>query len=271
VLISNAGVRAAAIIVVFLEIAFAGKVFAGTDLVKALTSDPSPRVRAQAALGLESKGKDPKAVSALIAALGDSSRLVRGSAAKALGTIGAPEAFAPLCRAALDPNAFVAKWAKKSAIRVASSAPVVTFNVRGLKAKRGWRPDTLTKAYQEGVLEELLSRDRFDVASSMDFRDDVEKGEPGPQVMLVLEGEVVGTTGNRKKAEARVTFRAVAVPGVVIWKGKAKAKGKGGEPPPPDPYADEYTIVEEPPDAREMAVTAAGKAVAASFAKALSR
>lgn len=243
--------------------------YADDGLIKVLTRDSSPRVRAQAALGLASKGDAPGVVEALIGALRDRNRLVRGSVAKALGTIGDPKAFAPLCKATRDKDSFVAKWARKSAIRVASQAPVITFNVRGLRSRRGWEPDQMTKAFQEGVLEELMSRDRFDVASSMDFREDDVPEEEKPDVVVVLEGEVIRTTGTKKNATANVTFKAVATPGVVIWEGKATGTGKGGEPPPPDPYADEYTIVEEPPDAREVAVVTAGRNVAASFAEAV--
>jgi len=254
-----------------LVLAASGTAHADSSLLAALKGDRSPRVRAQAALALASKGDEPGVLEALIKALKDRKSIVRGSVAKALGTVGSARAFAPLCQAAADLDPFVAKWARKSALRVVTTATATTFNVRGLVARRGWQPDTITKAFQEGVLEELMSRDRFDVASYMDFRDDVEEGGSKPGVDLVLEGDVVKLTGGRKDATAHVTFKVVAMPGVVIWKGKARGKGKGGEPPPPDPYADEYTIVEEPPDAREVAVASAGRTVAASFAGAVSR
>jgi len=247
-------------------VAFCTYGYADEALIRVLATDDSPRVRAQAALGLATKGAAPGVIKALIKALEDENRIVRGSAAKSLGALRSTRAFPALCRAAFDNQAFVSKWAKKSAKLVLSSASLIEFNVRGLVSRKGSQRDQLTKAYQEGVLEELLGREGFDVASYMDFREDADEEQSKRKVTLVFEGRVTKVSGDRRKATAEVDLKAVAVPGLVLWKGRGSGKGEGGEPPPPDPYDDVYSTVEGPEDAKAMAVNAAGRSAAAAFA-----
>ncbi len=77
---------------------------------RALSHDPSLRVRAQAAAVL-GKLHDERAVSALVGALADDSELVRALAAQALSDLGGPEVTEALARASRDPSDLVRKRA----------------------------------------------------------------------------------------------------------------------------------------------------------------
>jgi hypothetical protein len=103
--------------VVLLLAGMAGPVMADRidDLLHALTSDPSYKVRVQAALVL-GKLADKRAVPALLTALKDENETVRGVAATSLGRIGEAEAdaVAALRAAASDPSAFVRAQAQAS-------------------------------------------------------------------------------------------------------------------------------------------------------------
>lgn len=77
---------------------------------RALSHDPSVRVRAQAAAVL-AKLHDERAVSALVGALSDDSELVRALAAEALADFGGPAVTAALERASLDPSELVRRRA----------------------------------------------------------------------------------------------------------------------------------------------------------------
>jgi len=83
--------------------------------IQALQSDPSPKVRAQAALLLRQKAA-PESVPALVARLEtDPATVVRAASAAALGRIGDPAAREPLARAAnADPDGEVRATASEA-------------------------------------------------------------------------------------------------------------------------------------------------------------
>jgi hypothetical protein len=83
------------------------------DLARLLMSDPSYKVRVQAALVL-GKLHDKRAVPALQQALGDENESVRGVAATSLGQIGDKSASQALMGASRDPSEFVRNQAKKA-------------------------------------------------------------------------------------------------------------------------------------------------------------
>jgi len=76
------------------------------DLCRSLTTDPSWRVRLQAAVVL-GKLKDARAVPSLLRALGDENETVRGLSAQVLGELGDASAKSSLERSKRDPSAFV--------------------------------------------------------------------------------------------------------------------------------------------------------------------
>ena len=205
-------------------------------------------------------------VSGLAAALKDGSPLVRGAAAQALGRLRASTALAALSAASRDGDRFAAKWATRALKDVTASAPAITFGVRGLVCRAGDKHDMLTKLFQEAVVEDLLARGRFDVGAAMDFGDDPAKARG---VHIELRGEITALEGSSATAAASATIQAVSPDGTVIWEGTVSAKGVAGPPPPRGEDEDEYTIRPEPPDARKVAVTQAGKAAAAALAEGL--
>ncbi len=273
-------------VVVFWLVATTGaSARADPRLVRVLASDPSPKVRAQAALGLLSAPATPEGNAALVQALDDPAAIVRGSAARALGAIGSEESFDSLCRAARDPDRFVSKWARWAAAQVAARSRSIVFTVRDLRVEPGrlgrnggWGPrpsllaEDMTRNLQDGVLQVLVGTGRFDVDAGMDFRDEddgaVQTPVGRPAVRLALRGRLVSVSGDERRAEVEVRMEAVGPSGLVLWEGSARGVGTretGGA----QEYEDEYTIPEEPVDARVKAAEAAGRAAAEALARAL--
>jgi hypothetical protein len=238
----------------------------------ALATERAPKVRTQAVLALRDDADEPRVRDALIDALTDDSPLVRAAAANVLGTLAGPHGFESLCVAATDADPLVARWAGWAVRRTLAMAPRVKVRVKGLRSPGRDKSDELAKTYQDGVLKALLADTRFDVASSMDFDDEVPEGDrvaffglslPGvkvPVVTVSLVGRVV-TDGDRRAAVASASLRAEVPGGFAAFEVAAEARGVEGPPPPPDPFADEFSIPKERDDARVVAAEAAGRAV----------
>ena len=92
------------------------------DLCRSLTTDPSWRVRLQAAVVL-GKLKDARAVPSLLRALGDENETVRGLSAQVLGELGDPSAKSALERAKRDPSTFVRDKAEAALASLSKPAP----------------------------------------------------------------------------------------------------------------------------------------------------
>lgn len=92
------------------------------DLCRSLTTDPSWRVRLQAAVVL-GKLKDARAVPSLLRALGDENETVRGLSAQVLGELGDSSAKAALQRSKRDPSAFVRDKAEAALARLSTPEP----------------------------------------------------------------------------------------------------------------------------------------------------
>ncbi len=260
--------------------------WADSRLVQVLATDPSPKVRAQAALRLATQPPTPEVQTALIAALDDPASIVRGSAARALGEIGGDEAYAPLCRTARDADGFVAKWSRWAAVRVASRARTIAITVQGLQVEpsRLGSPgdrrvrllaEDMTRNLQDGVLAALVETGRFDVDAGMDFTDEVEGAQrlpgpaQGPGVRVAIRGRLARLSGDERSAEVEVRAEAQGPSGVLLWEGVVRATGAQATQGGQDEYVDEFTIPKDPVDARVRAAEAAGRAVAQELARAL--
>jgi hypothetical protein len=89
------------------------------SLCHTLTSDPSWRVRLQAAVVL-GKLRDPRSVPSLLKALSDENETVRGLSAQVLGEIGEPSVVMALDRARRsDPSQFVRNRAQEALAKIA--------------------------------------------------------------------------------------------------------------------------------------------------------
>jgi hypothetical protein len=134
------------------------------DLSRALTTDPSWRVRLQAAVVL-GKLHDRRAAPALERALRDPNETVRGLAAQVLGDLGSEENVAALERARLDGSPFVRERATQSLARLhpqaapsPSSPPdksSLHVEVGGVGAKGHNVSPELTRRLREFILREL--------------------------------------------------------------------------------------------------------------------
>ncbi len=133
------------------------------DLSRALSSDPSWRVRLQAVVVLGKLG-DAHAQPALLHALGDSNETVRGLAAQVLGDLGDATAVVALERACRDPNPFVREKATAALGRLHPSsvaeAPIggaLHVEVGGIGSKARNTPPELI-AYLRNLMERELMR-----------------------------------------------------------------------------------------------------------------
>jgi hypothetical protein len=106
--------------------AFADKV---DDLSSTLTSDPSYKVRVQAALVLGKLG-NKRGVPALIKALKDEHATVRGVACASLGKLGDQSAVEPLKQAAQDKDSFVRQSAEKALAVLSNVTPPGTTRAK---------------------------------------------------------------------------------------------------------------------------------------------
>ncbi len=245
------------------------------DLLAALASDPSPRVRAQAALALEARAAAPEVEVALLGALHDGDAIVRAAAAKALRETASPQAFHDLCWAAVDPDPLVAKWAGLAVRRVIARAGAVRLDVRDLVSRTGYDNDLSTKTFQEVVLERLVRDRRYDVGAEMDFRDD---GGPGRRPVVALRVSGVAwldamefdpeRPADPPTAEVRVTIRVLAPSGFVVLAVEATGRGRT-RAPIPDPDADEYSLPAATVDGRLTALRRAAEAAADELAERL--
>jgi HEAT repeats len=90
------------------------------ELTQALLTDPSFKVKVQAALVL-GKLNDKRAVPALVTALRDSNDTVRGMAALSLGKLGDPRAVGPLREHENDGSEFVRSNVTKALVMISAS------------------------------------------------------------------------------------------------------------------------------------------------------
>ncbi len=259
-----------------LGVSFSGAAASGLDeLLAALASDPSPRVRAQAALALGSRAAVPEVEDALLGALHDGDGIVRAAAAKALSETASPQAFHDLCWAAVDPDPLVAKWAGLAVRRVIARSGAVRLDVRDLVSRTGYDNDLSTKTFQEVVLERLVRDPRYDVGTDMDFRDD-----GGPRRRPVVALRVSGVAwldamefdperpADPPAAKVRVTIRVLAPSGFVVLAVEATGRGRT-RTPAPDPEADEYSLPAMNVDGRLVALRRAAEAAADELAERL--
>jgi hypothetical protein len=131
------------------------------DLSEALLSDPSYKVRVQAALVLGKLG-DKRAVPALQKALKDSNPSVRGVACSSLGRIGDPAAIPALKDATKDEEYFVRQAAEKALSQLSATTQVSPgkakfyLNIGGVanKAKSGG-PDA-SRMVRDVLVRELV-------------------------------------------------------------------------------------------------------------------
>ena len=214
-------------------------------LVAVLTSDPSPRVRAQAALALRPRAEE--AAPALQSALRDDSPVVRAAAARVLADAAPESAWPFLLDAARDSDALVCKWARSAACRLLGRAEHVQFDVRRMSARVGVSRDWSDKVFQEEILTALLATNRFDVTRTLDFGDeapaaadeivvrDWRKGPvfapPDPPsskapipAALLGKAEVVERSSEGVRVRAELSLESVG--GVTLWSGDATAWGR---------------------------------------------
>jgi hypothetical protein len=134
------------------------------DLDRTLTSDPSWRVRLQAAVVL-GKLRDPRSVPSLLRALSDENETVRGLAAQVLGQIGEPSSSIALDRARRsDPSAFVRSRANEALEKLqpaqaqghhgSGGSHALHVEVGGVGAKAHASPE-LTQRLREYIIREL--------------------------------------------------------------------------------------------------------------------
>jgi hypothetical protein len=135
------------------------------DLCRTLTSDPSWRVRLQAAVVL-GKLRDPRSVPSLLRALHDDNETVRGLSAQVLGEIGAPSVVMELDRARRsDSSAFVRNRAAEALAKIApdsqghaaagGSNRALHVEVGGIGMKGGRGSPELTARLREYIIREL--------------------------------------------------------------------------------------------------------------------
>jgi hypothetical protein len=133
------------------------------ELCRSLTTDPSWRVRLQAAVVL-GKLKDARAVPSLLRALGDENETVRGLSAQVLGELGDESAKGSLERAKRDPSTFVRDKATAALARLstppapahaASSPGALHVEIGGIGVKAQHVSPQMAIRLKEFIIREL--------------------------------------------------------------------------------------------------------------------
>jgi len=130
------------------------------ELNQALLTDPSYKVKVQAALVLGKLG-DKRAVPALLEALRDDNETVRGMAALSLGKLGDTRAEAPLRKLENDASPFVRSNATKALASLGSSSPQPVAPSTGarhfvtVKINSAGAPPDAPKLLYEAIMAEL--------------------------------------------------------------------------------------------------------------------
>lgn len=156
------------------SVVFAGLVFAlglmarpGIRELTGRLSASSPRVRAQAALilgGMRAKS----AVFFLVDCLKDSSPVVRGTCARALGMIGDDRGLAAVARLGNSSDKFVRRWSQWAARHMLHSDTelrVATPEPKGGSAQ-------MHSGVLDGISRVILDIDAWEFSQEMDFSDD---------------------------------------------------------------------------------------------------
>lgn len=131
------------------------------DLARTLASDPSYKVRVQAALVLGKLG-DKRAVPALVKALKDSNATVRAVSCGALGKLGDSSAINPLKEAAKDGESMVRQAAEKALQQLDQAPPPTTtkaakfyINIGGVANKAKLGGPEASKLVRDVLIREL--------------------------------------------------------------------------------------------------------------------
>jgi hypothetical protein len=171
----------------------------GDSIEKAISllRSPSFKIRAQTAIVLGKHKKHAHRVSgALIRALKDVHRTVRGAAASSLGRLGAVEALAALSEARGDEDQRVSEIASKAIDRVIKSFVKsrgrfsdnqYNFTIAGLSG--GVEGGHLVGQFKDGVMRQLLEHQNVDVGGSAAFAG--EDTRTKPPVRLDLSGRIL--------------------------------------------------------------------------------
>lgn len=223
-------------------------------LLEALASDPSPRVRVQAALALRPRAAD--VADALRAALKDESPLVRAAAARALTDAAPAEAFADLVQASGDDDPLVSRPARLAACRLLGRTGRVQVDVRRMVARVAAPEDWAAKVLHSEVMDVLLGAGNYEVTKRLDFSDEAEPepdmvitdwrrgpvfvqappAEPdGPVLSVSLRGEARVIERSSEGVRVRVALSLTAPSGIELWSGEATAWGRAGAAQEDDP------------------------------------
>ncbi|MBM4386565.1 MAG: HEAT repeat domain-containing protein [Deltaproteobacteria bacterium] len=178
---------------------------------KVLLEDPSPKVRAQAALTL-GRIKEDGSADFLLKALKDEDPIVKGSAVKALGMLGAGGAFHDVCELAAEKDKFVSKWAAESARILVRYLKKLHFDINSLTADVDLMPDFAAKKYQESLLYEILKFPEYSIGKYYDFvEENASNNGKVNEVVLKMSGAVVELALDDQEATGKcgVTMSAV--------------------------------------------------------------
>jgi hypothetical protein len=188
------------------------------DLARTLTSDPSYKVRVQAALVLGKLG-DRRAVPALVKALKDSHPTVRTVVCGALGKLGDPRAVEPLKAAARDGEAMVRHAAEQALAHLQQAPPPPAgkvkyyINLGGVanKARRGGAE--ASKIVRDTLIRELARTPNVTTSGSFDAATLKRRRMTG----YYLDGSIVRlsttTTGNQSEISCDLKMFIATYPG----------------------------------------------------------
>lgn len=228
------------LLAILLVIFQAGSIAAGgkvDDLVKALHSDPSYKVRTQAALLLGKLG-DKSAIAALIKALGDDSKTVRAMSAQSLGKLGGDAAGSALRALSIrEEDSFVRAQITRALSLIGPAKPPAETDKDKKVSVRIGPFSGGTKTADAALLELIRTRLRqsLEKLPLLVFAEGIEAKPHGKneQAAFLVDGSVVrleesgSGPGIETKCEVKVMVARWPSRSIILWTSAGAAVSGG--------------------------------------------
>jgi len=237
-------------------------------LLRALFTDRSAKVRAQAALSLADFTNDESVLDALIQTMSDKSPVVRGTVARVLGLSRAKRAFGVLCQASFDKDKFVAKWASEGLLEVLKGGHnlkvSVDVQVGNIRNATSVEREDIRRMMMDGLLSVLTKESNIDIETRLiDFEGNGGFSGARDDIMLSVVAQLEDARKEDGVGVATVKVRVTSVHGCKVWEGtgEGRAVAKKAEE---DEFRDEYSMPTPEIDPRiEASETGARQAILA--------
>jgi hypothetical protein len=242
-------------------------------LLKALLTDRSAKVRAQAAFSLAEFTDDKRVLDALIQTMSDKSPIVRGTIARVLGLSRAKEAFGTLCQAFFDKDRFVSKWASEGLLDVLKGQRefrvVVGAEIAYIRDATAMEQEEMRRAMMDGLLSVLTKDSKINIQTKLiDFSEGAGSRTSEPDIVLYVSALLEDAKKENGEAIVRVRVRIASNQNCKVWEGVAEGRAVA-RATDEDEFRDEYSMQRVEVDPRIEAGESAARQAVLGFIRAI--